>query len=296
MDELVTFDEPTTALDVTTQIEVLRVFKTAIKERGTTAVYVTHDLAVVAQMADRIIVLRDGAIREVDATGRILNEPKNDYTKSLLAAAEPQVRVATSEALQKTSAPPVLEVKSVVVGYGPVDREGVPAPPVLRDVGLTIKPRTTLGVIGESGCGKSTLARVIAGLLPAARGEVLLDGAPLPRRASFARSAAPHPDRVPEGGYRAQPGTPDQPHPRAAARVLSRPRRRQAGAPRGRASRHGAPAGDHGRALSERAVRRAEVARQSRKGACRRTLAHSERRGHLGARHRGRRGDPQPPR
>ncbi|UPK05792.1 ABC transporter ATP-binding protein [Bradyrhizobium sp. 170] len=182
--KLVIFDEPTTALDVTTQIEVLRVFKKAIKQRGTTAIYVSHDLAVVAQMADRIVVLRDGVIREVDATGRILSEPKNEYTKSLLAAAEPQVRAAAAEAGQATAAPPVLQVKSVVAGYGAVDRDGIPALSVLRDVGLTIKPGTTLGVIGESGCGKSTLARVIAGLLPAARGEVLLDGVPLPRKAA----------------------------------------------------------------------------------------------------------------
>lgn len=182
--KLVIFDEPTTALDVTTQIEVLRVFKKAIKERGTTAVYVSHDLAVVAQLADRIIVLRDGAIREVDTTVRILTEPKNEYTKSLLAAAEPLVRTATIDALQATSAPPVLEVKSVVAGYGAVDHEGIPALPVLRDVSLTIKSGTTLGVVGESGCGKSTLARVIAGLLPAARGEVLLNGTKLPLSAA----------------------------------------------------------------------------------------------------------------
>jgi len=181
---LVIFDEPTTALDVTTQIEVLRAFKKAIKERGTTAVYVTHDLAVVAQIADRIIVLRDGIIREIDATRRILKEPKNDYTKSLLAAAEPQVRTARSEALQETSTPPVLEVKHVTAGYGATDREGIPTLPVIRDVSLSIKHGTTLGVIGESGCGKSTLARVVAGLLPAAQGEVLLNGAPLPRSAA----------------------------------------------------------------------------------------------------------------
>ncbi|WP_407193146.1 ABC transporter ATP-binding protein [Bradyrhizobium sp. STM 3566] len=181
--KLVIFDEPTTALDVTTQIEVLRVFKKAIKERGTTALYVSHDLAVVAQMADRIIVLRDGTIREVDATGRILSSPKNDYTKSLLAAAEPQVRAAASVASEQ-AATPVLEVRSVVVGYGSANNQGIPAVPVLRDVSLSIKSGSTLGVIGESGCGKSTLARVIAGLLPAAQGEVKLHGKLLPLNAA----------------------------------------------------------------------------------------------------------------
>ncbi|MGY3033966.1 peptide/nickel transport system ATP-binding protein [Bradyrhizobium sp. USDA 4354] len=180
--KLIIFDEPTTALDVTTQIEVLRVFKKAIKERGTTAVYVSHDLAVVAQMADRIIVLREGTIREVDATGLILSSPKNDYTKSLLAAAEPQVRAAVTVTQQ--AAPLVLKVRSVIAGYGTADRDGIPAAPVLRDVSLAIKAGSTLGVIGESGCGKSTLARVIAGLLPAARGEVELLGMQLPRSAA----------------------------------------------------------------------------------------------------------------
>lgn len=182
--KLVILDEPTTALDMTTQIEVLRLFKQAIHERGTTVIYVSHDLAVVAQMADRIIVLRDGMIQEVGATSFILAQPKSDYTKRLLAAAEPQVRAAKSEAVEERSAAPVLEVRSILAGYGAVDREGIPAVPVLRDVGLAIKPGTTLGVIGESGSGKSTLARVIAGLLPAARGEVMLNGAKLPRCAT----------------------------------------------------------------------------------------------------------------
>ncbi|RXG91894.1 ABC transporter ATP-binding protein [Bradyrhizobium vignae] len=182
--KLVIFDEPTTALDVTTQIEVLRVFKTAIKKRGTTAVYVSHDLAVVAQMADRIIVLRDGIIREVASTGRILTQPRNDYTKILLAAAKPRVRAATNGIRKETSVPPVLKVMNVVAGHGAVDERGIPAVPLLRDVGFSIKAGSTLGVIGESGSGKSTLARVIAGLLPATRGEVLLNGTKLPRNAA----------------------------------------------------------------------------------------------------------------
>lgn len=170
--KLVIFDEPTTALDVTTQIEVLRVFKKAIKERGTTAIYGSHDLAIVAQMADRIIVLRNGTVREINTTGRILTEPKNEYTKKLLAAAEPQVRSAIIGALQGISGRPVLEVNGIVAGYGVVNREGIPAVPVLRDISFAVKSGTTVGVIGESGCGKSTLARVLAGLLPASRGQV----------------------------------------------------------------------------------------------------------------------------
>jgi peptide/nickel transport system ATP-binding protein len=178
---LLIFDEPTTALDVTTQIEVLRAFKSVVRERGTTALYVSHDLAVVAQMADRIIVLRDGVIREIGATQRLITAPSHDYTKSLLAAAEPARRASAIETSGSTTgAPPVLELRNVVAGYGLPGPDGMPLLPVLRDISFTIRPGSTLGVIGESGCGKSTLARVIAGLLPAARGEVALHGIPLP--------------------------------------------------------------------------------------------------------------------
>ena len=90
--EVVILDEPTTALDVTTQIEVLRAFRRVVRERQVTAVYVSHDLAVVAQMADHILVLRDGRMRELETTERLLAAPQNDYTKSLLAAARPTVR------------------------------------------------------------------------------------------------------------------------------------------------------------------------------------------------------------
>ena len=92
--ELLIMDEPTTALDVTTQIEVLRAFKTVVKERHTTALYVSHDLAVVAQIADRIIVLRNGVVQEAGATERILRAPAHGYTRSLLAAADPAAHAA----------------------------------------------------------------------------------------------------------------------------------------------------------------------------------------------------------
>jgi peptide/nickel transport system ATP-binding protein len=175
---LVILDEPTTALDVTTQIDVLRAFKDVVRQLGTTAVYVSHDLAVVAQMADRIVVLRNGEIREIGATGAILNTPTHAYTQSLLAAAEPAVRELPAAAGAGGKAP-LLQVSGLIAGYGAPDRDGLPAKRILNDIDLTIERGATVGVIGESGSGKTTLARVIAGMVPAARGSILLDGLPL---------------------------------------------------------------------------------------------------------------------
>ncbi|HEX3058605.1 MAG TPA: ABC transporter ATP-binding protein, partial [Usitatibacter sp.] len=174
--ELVVLDEPTTALDVTTQIEVLRAFKKVVRERGATAVYVSHDLAVVAQMADQILVLSDGEMREIGATGDILERPKHPYTKSLLAAAAPQPRAGAPDATET----PLLEIRDLTAGYGRADASGMPATRVIDNLDLTIARGSTVGVIGESGSGKTTLARVVAGLVPAARGTVLFDGKPLP--------------------------------------------------------------------------------------------------------------------
>jgi peptide/nickel transport system ATP-binding protein len=179
--KLVIMDEPTTALDVTTQIEVLRAFKAVVRERNMTGLYVSHDLAVVAQIADRIIVLRDGEIREVGPTGALLAEPAHPYTQSLLRAADPGARA--QGAAPPAEAAPLLTVSGLIAGYGGKTPAGLPEIPVLHDIGLSIPAGGALGVIGESGSGKSTLARVIAGLLPAARGSIALDGAALPPRA-----------------------------------------------------------------------------------------------------------------
>jgi peptide/nickel transport system ATP-binding protein len=182
--ELVILDEPTTALDVTTQIDVLQAFKRVVKELGTTAVYVSHDLAVVAQMADRIVVLSDGEIREVGSTAQILNAPAHAYTQSLIAAVMPTPRGARPEGRAAAGADerPLLEVKRLVAGYGKTDAKGYPAARILDDVDLVIHRGKTVGVIGESGSGKTTLAKVIAGLVPVAGGSLLLDGEPMPKR------------------------------------------------------------------------------------------------------------------
>ncbi len=167
--DLVILDEPTTALDVTTQVEVLRAFKQVVKDRGATAVYVSHDLAVVAQMADHIVVLNHGEIKEQGTTAEILHAPKDDYTKLLMAAAEPSNRVVVDALIQPV---PLLEVRGVNASYG--NR------PILKDINFTMQRGAMLGVIGESGSGKSTLARVIAGLVVPTSGEIRLAGDILP--------------------------------------------------------------------------------------------------------------------
>jgi peptide/nickel transport system ATP-binding protein len=173
--ELVILDEPTTALDVTTQIEVLRAFRRVVRERRATAVYVSHDLAVVAQMADHILVLRDGAMREIGCTAQIIEAPANDYTQSLLAAALPKTRDA-GQASSAADARPLLEVTELSAGYGPKDKNGQPATLILQDIDLKLYRGQSIGVIGESGSGKTTLARAIAGLIAPAQGHIVFDG------------------------------------------------------------------------------------------------------------------------
>ncbi|MCJ2182944.1 ABC transporter ATP-binding protein [Novosphingobium sp. 1949] len=179
---LVIFDEPTTALDVTTQIEVLKAFKAVVRELGTTAVYVSHDLAVVAQIADRICVLRQGAIQEIGAVGQILFAPGHGYSQALVTAAAPRPPAqALPERARGQGEAPLLALRKVVAGYGRVDAQDNPQVRILDDVSFQIDRGRILGVIGESGSGKSTLARAIAGLHAPASGYLTLDGLALPR-------------------------------------------------------------------------------------------------------------------
>ncbi|NRB20936.1 MAG: ABC transporter ATP-binding protein [Rhodobacteraceae bacterium] len=166
--DLIIFDEPTTALDVTTQIEVLAAIRTIVKEFNTAAIYITHDLAVVAQMADRIKVLLKGEEVEEADTRIMLSSPQKDYTKSLWAVRS----YARAEQGDTDKGTPVVSVRNVTAGYG--------ATTVLDDVSFDFYQGRTVAVVGESGSGKSTAARVITGLLPPSSGEVLFDGKPLP--------------------------------------------------------------------------------------------------------------------
>ncbi len=175
--DLLVLDEPTTALDVTTQIEVLKAFKSVIKQEGSAAIYVTHDLAVVAQIADHIVVLYAGEVQEHGSAEQVVNQPTHDYTRRLMRAVRPPPAAGQGDEMsgEHKREAPALKVKDITAGYGR-KRNGVPEITVLRDVNVSIERGHTVGVIGESGCGKSTLARVMAGLLPAVHGQVLLDG------------------------------------------------------------------------------------------------------------------------
>lgn len=174
---LVVLDEPTTALDVTTQIDVLRAFKRVVRERGATAVYVSHDLAVVAQMADQIVVLNGGQIFEQSATAPLLKGPAHAYTRSLLAAARPDTTIRPPCGVAGDA--PLLTIQGLTAGYGNKNQQGMPSIRVLEDIDLTVRRGQAIGVIGESGSGKSTLARVVAGLLTPALGGLTFDGQPL---------------------------------------------------------------------------------------------------------------------
>ncbi len=161
--DLVIFDEPTTALDVTTQIEVLAAIKEAIHDTGVAALYITHDLAVVAQVADHILVLRGGKKVEYGTTDQIINAPQQEYTKAL-------VSVRSIEHVEKPDTTAVLSVANITARYKGTSFD------VLKNVTVDLPAGQTLAIVGESGSGKSTLARVITGLLPATQGRITFAG------------------------------------------------------------------------------------------------------------------------
>ncbi|MBZ9994010.1 ABC transporter ATP-binding protein [Mesorhizobium sp. BH1-1-4] len=168
--EILVFDEPTTALDVTTQIEVLALVTILIKELNTAALYISHDLAVVAQVADRIMVLRHGKVIEVGDTEQILLRPNNPYTAALVSERKAADRLS-DDIGEPERGPTVLEVADVVGRYGDFT--------ALNKVSLTVSQGETMAVVGESGSGKSSLARLIVGLLERTSGGVTFRGGTL---------------------------------------------------------------------------------------------------------------------
>jgi peptide/nickel transport system ATP-binding protein len=165
--DLVVFDEPTTALDVTTQVEVLLAIRELIREVGSAAIYISHDLAVVMQLADRIMILRHGRMVEEGGTRQLTRSPGTAYAAALLNVQ----KFEREPRLLRSPDQPVLRVQDINVFYGHKQ--------ALENVSLAVCKGETLAVVGESGSGKSTLAKVLAGLLPYASGRISWNGSSL---------------------------------------------------------------------------------------------------------------------
>ncbi|MGW4355007.1 dipeptide ABC transporter ATP-binding protein [Nocardia sp. NPDC004582] len=188
--DLLIADEPSTALDVTVQAEILHLLRDLQRRNGTAILFITHNLGVVAAIADRVVVMRAGEVVETRPVRELFASPRERYTRELLAAVPvlpqdgatpaPAVAVVTSEPAAGTAsaaavAEPVLRIRDLAVVYRRHGRKFQ----ALRDVSLTLAPREVIGLVGESGSGKSTLGRTALGLVPATAGEVVLQGIPL---------------------------------------------------------------------------------------------------------------------
>jgi peptide/nickel transport system ATP-binding protein len=167
-------DEPTTALDVTVQAEILDLMRNLHKRLDSAILLITHDMGVVADLADRIMVMRNGKVVEVGTVSGVFSSPQHPYTKQLLEAVpnlgEGKVRVLD----QKPEAQPVLSLRDVAIEYP--KRGRIPAFRAAEGVTLDIFPGEILGLVGESGSGKTTIGRAAVGLLPIAEGTLVCAG------------------------------------------------------------------------------------------------------------------------
>ena len=166
-------DEPTTALDVTVQAQVLRLLRELRDDRGTAILLITHNMGVVADLADRVAVMHDGAVVEVGATAQVLTDPQHEYTARLLESV-PRLGSGSRAAPVTGGTPPVLELRDVAVEYRALGRRPVRA---VDGVTLEVHRGEVVGLVGESGSGKSTIGRCALGLVPATAGSVVLLGA-----------------------------------------------------------------------------------------------------------------------
>jgi peptide/nickel transport system ATP-binding protein len=172
--QLLIADEPTTALDVTTQAQILKLIKRIQTEREMSVLLITHDFGVVADMADRVAVMRHGLVLESGATGAMLGNPSHSYTRALIAA----VPKGECQLPPPSDTRPLVRVAGLTKRFrrgGLFSRGAVKV--AVEDVSLTLSRGETLGIVGESGSGKSTLARCMIRLLDPDAGEVVLDGA-----------------------------------------------------------------------------------------------------------------------
>ncbi len=170
-------DEPTTALDVTTQAQILRLIRELQRDRGTGVLFITHDFGVVAEIADRVAVLRYGELVEVGPTAEILRAPKHPYTRMLIDSVPSHTPPAVSEQTQRElqQAPVVLDVRQLGKTYTTSSLfSGGRAVKAAEDVSITIRKGETLGIVGESGSGKSTVARCVARLIDPTGGHIML--------------------------------------------------------------------------------------------------------------------------
>ncbi|HYF06083.1 MAG TPA: ABC transporter ATP-binding protein, partial [Acetobacteraceae bacterium] len=177
--EVLICDKPTTALDVTTQAQVLALIRDLQRRHGTAVLFITHDFGVVAEIADRVAVMQHGRVVEQGTAREVLTAPRHDYTRALLAA----VPGVAAPAPRDLSSDRVLEVRGLTKTYASrgLFRRRKPVR-ALDAVSVALRRGATLGVVGESGSGKSTLARCVVGLLGADGGEIMIGGAPLPKR------------------------------------------------------------------------------------------------------------------
>ncbi|MGN7871377.1 ABC transporter ATP-binding protein [Paracoccus sp. 22332] len=167
--DLIIFDEPTTALDVTTQLEVIRLIRRIVKKRGCGAIYISHDLAVVSQLADRVMVLRHGKQVEIGATRDLIEHPQAEYTRDLVAN-----KTTSSGVPDAAAGRPIISIAGLASGYGRVS--------AISDISLKLVSGHITCLVGESGSGKTTLARTIAGLVDLHAGTMTLKGEALPGR------------------------------------------------------------------------------------------------------------------
>jgi peptide/nickel transport system ATP-binding protein len=185
--DIIIADEPTSALDATVQKQILGLLRTLVDETGVSIILVTHDMGVVSEITDRVLVMRNGQAVEQDRTAAVLDSPRNDYTRSLLAAV-PRLRTSRAAPAAATNTTPTVssECEKILVAEGVSKAFYPPGLPwslgrnkakfALRDVNIELPRRTITGIVGESGSGKTTIGRIIAGLDAAPTGRVNIDG------------------------------------------------------------------------------------------------------------------------
>ncbi|GAA1089930.1 ABC transporter ATP-binding protein [Nocardiopsis metallicus] len=177
--DVIVLDEPTTGLDVTTQAHVLETIRSMTRDYGTAGVYISHDMAVVADLADDIAVMYRGEVVERGRAADVLSDPQHSYTRQLLMAV-PLLKTSGHEEAESEEEEPLLRISDLAAGYGRTQ--------VLTGINVSVSRGECVALLGESGSGKTTLSRSVAGLHHQFTGEILFDGVPL-ATSSYRRTA-----------------------------------------------------------------------------------------------------------